>query len=101
MNGLKSRTGNSIRNVSVSFGAQLLITALQFITRTFFIKYLGTSYLGISGLYTNILTMLSLTELGLDTAINFKLYKPLAEHDTKRLQVLMKFYRQAYVIVGL
>ena len=100
MTGLKSRTDNSIRNVTVSLVAQLLITALQFITRTFFIKYLGTSYLGINGLYTNILTMLSLTELGLDTAINFKLYKPLAERDKRRLQVLMKFYRQAYVIVG-
>ena len=44
--------------------------------------------------------MLSLTELGLDTAINFKLYKPLADKDVPRLQVLMKFYRNAYLVVG-
>ena len=44
--------------------------------------------------------MLSLTELGFDTAINFKMYKPLAEHDDKRVRVLMKFYKQAYRVVG-
>ena len=95
-----SRTKNSIINIGAGLGSQLLITLLQFVSRTVFIQTLGTSYLGINGLFSNILTMLSLTELGLDTAINFKLYKPLAEGDTKRLQVLMKFYREAYLIVG-
>ena len=61
---------------------------------------MGAAYLGINGLFTNILTMLSLTELGLDTAINFKLYKPLADGDVPRLQVLMKFYRRAYFAIG-
>lgn len=96
----KSRTTNSIINITVSLGAQVLLTLLQFAYRTVFIKTLGTPYLGINGLFTNILTMLSLTELGLDTAITYKLYKPLAERDTNRLQVLMKFYKYCYLVIG-
>lgn len=79
---------------------QLLITLLKFVTRTVFINALGKAYLGINGLFSDILTMLSLTELGLDTAINFKLYKPLAEHDEKRVRVLIAFYKTAYRVVG-
>lgn len=52
-------------------------------------------------MFSNILSVLSLTELGMDTAMNFKLYKPLAEHDEKRVRVLMKFYRDAYRVIGI
>ena len=97
----RSRTKNTIINAATGMGTQLLVTALQFTTRTVFIRTLGRSYLGINGLFSNILTVLSLTELGLDTAINFKLYKPLAEGNVPRVRVLMKFYRQAYIIIGL
>ena len=96
----RSRTKNTIINAATGMGTQLLITVIQFIARTVFIQCLGRSYLGINSLFSNILTMLSLTELGLDTAMNFKLYKPLAEGDVHRLQVLMKFYRRAYLVVG-
>lgn len=96
----KTRTQNSILNVATGMGGQLLATLLKFVVRTVFIHTLGKAYLGINGLFSDILTMLSLTELGLDTAINFKLYKPLAENDDKRVRVLMKFYKQAYRVVG-
>ncbi|MBO5520759.1 MAG: hypothetical protein J5973_03700, partial [Eubacterium sp.] len=96
----ESRTRNTILNVVTGMGGQLLATLLKFVVRTVFIHTLGKSYLGINGLFSDILTMLSLTELGLDTAINFKLYKPLAEHDDQRVRVLMKFYKQAYRVVG-
>ena len=95
-----SRTKNSIINILTSTGGQLLNIVLKFAVRTVFIHTLGKQYLGINGLFSDILTMLSLTELGFDTAINFKLYKPLADGDEKRLRVLMKFYKQAYRIIG-
>lgn len=95
-----SRTKNSFLNLITGIGGQLLTIALKFITRTVFIYTLGKAYLGINGLFSDILTMLSLTELGFDTAINFKLYKPLAEKDTKRIRLLMKFYKQVYTVVG-
>ena len=95
-----SRTKNSIRNIITGFGGHLLITVLGFIVRTVFIYTLGKSYLGLNGLFSNILTMLSLTELGFGTAISFRLYKPLAEEDDKRVRVLLKFIKQAYRVVG-
>ena len=87
-----SRTKNSVLNLLSSLGGQLLVTIFKFLVRTAFIYTLGKSYLGISGYFSDILSMLSLTELGFDTAINFKMYKPLAEHDDKRVRVLLKWH---------
>lgn len=95
------RTKNSVLNLITGFGGQIITTILSFFVRTVFINVLGKEFLGINGLFSNILSMLSLTELGLDTAINFKLYKPLAQHDEHRIRLLMKFYRDAYRIVGI
>lgn len=96
-----SRVKNSLLNLCTGLGGQLFAMALNFISRTVFVVTLGKEYLGINGLFADILTMLSLTELGLDTAINFKLYKPLAEADQQRVRVLMKFYRDVYRVVGI
>lgn len=96
-----SRTRKSIINLTTSMFSQIILLVLKFVCRTVFIHTLGKSYLGINGLFSDILTMLSLTELGLDTAINFKLYKPLAENDQNRIRVLMKFYKYAYIVVGI
>lgn len=96
----QSRTRNSILNLSTSLGVQLLATLLKFAVRTVFIHSLGKAYLGVNSLFSDILTMLSLTELGFDTAINFKLYKPLAEKDDHRVRVLIKFYKEAYRVIG-
>ena len=95
-----NRTKNTIINTITGFGGQLLTVILQFVVRTVFIRTLGKEYLGINGLFHNILSMLSLAELGVGSAIAFRLYKPLAEHDEKRVRVLMKFYRLAYKVIG-
>ena len=95
-----SRTKNTIINTISGFGGQLLTVILQFVVRTVFIRILGKEYLGINGLFQNILSMLSLAELGVGSAIAFRLYKPLAEQDEKRVRVLMKFYRLAYKVIG-
>ena len=95
-----SRTRNSVLNVVSGTGGMLLSIALRFVCRTVFIYTLGKVYLGINGLFSDILTLLSLTELGFDTAISYKLFKPLAEGDEHRVRVLMKFYKQAYRAVG-
>lgn len=100
MNREGSRTLYSILNTVTSVVGQFLKLILQFVTRTVFIYTLGKAYLGINGLFSDILSMLSLTELGFDTAINFQLYKPLAEKDDKRVRILMKFYKQAYRVIG-
>lgn len=99
--GTNSRLKNSVINLAAGMGSQGINILLKFISRTVLIAYLGKIYLGINGLFSDILTMLSLTELGLDTAMQVKLYKPLAEGNIERVQLLMKFYKIAYRIVGL
>jgi len=85
------RSENSIKNIIVNIGSQLLNIVLGFVCRTVFIRTLGEAYLGVSGLFSNILTLLSLTELGVGTAIAFSMYKPLAENDHKKIGALWDF----------
>ena len=97
---MSSRTQKVFVNSASVVASRLVATLIRFITRTVFIYTLGQTYLGISGLFANILSMLSLSELGFGTAIVYELYKPLAEHNDKRLRILMKFYKQIYRIVA-
>ena len=96
-----SRTDNMIRNVSFSFIGQGIGILASFIVRIFFIRILGNTYLGLDGLFSNILTILSLSELGVGTAITYSLYKPLAEKDESKLKSLMLLFKKVYSVIGL
>ena len=96
-----SRTNNMIRNVSWSFLGQGLGILASFIVRIVFIRILGSTYLGLDGLFSNILTILSLSELGVGTAITYSLYKPLAEKDESKLKSLMALFKKVYTVIGL
>jgi len=96
----QSRTKNSMFNVGTGFFNTIAKTIITFITRTVFIKILGEIYLGLNGLLTNILSMLSIAELGIGTAISFSLYKPLADKNHNKINKLMTFYRKAYSAIG-
>ena len=74
---------------------------VNLLARVFFLHYLNQTYLGLNGLFTNVLTMLSLVELGVGPAMAYSLYKPLADHDVERLKSHMAFYKKAYVTIGL
>lgn len=100
MSNKNSRTKNSALSLVTGVGGQLLNEALRFITRTVFIYTLGKMFLGINGLFAEIMTMLSLTNLGIGTAIIFRLYKPIAENDEHRVRILLKFYKKAYQSIG-
>lgn len=91
---------NSFKNMFTGTIYFFLSTILSFISRTIFIKILGQTYLGVNGLVSNVLSMLSLAELGIGTAINFSLYKPLAEKDNEKISSLMIFYKKAYAVIG-
>ena len=95
-----SRSQNSIKNIITSNISQVLIIVLNFIVRTVFVRTLGMEYLGLSGLFTNILTVLSLADMGLGNAIIFKLYKPIEEKNERRIIALMKLYRKMYTCIG-
>lgn len=94
------RTKNSILNFATSLIIKLVTLVLSFISRTIFISTLGASYLGVQGLMTNVMSMLSIAELGVGTAITFSLYKPLANSDTNTVAALMAFYKRAYRFIG-
>lgn len=95
------RIKNSLRNFGSGLAINLITNLLAFFSRAIFISVLGKSYLGVNGLLTNVLSMLSLAELGIGTAINFSLYKPVAEGDTKKIELLMGFYKKVYRWIGL
>lgn len=97
----RTRTEYSILNIATGIGGYILNTILGFICRMVFVRCLSADYLGVNGLFTNILTMLSLTELGIGTAIGYALYRPLAENDHDKVAALVKFYRKAYFIIGM
>lgn len=94
------RTKKSANNVKVMIISKVINLFLSFISRTFFINYLGSEYLGVNGLFTNILTILSFAELGIGNAIIFKLYKPVAENNKEQIKTLMHFYKKIYIIIG-
>ena len=96
-----SRVANSKRNAIVSCMGQLLNFFIKFVLRTIFVYTLGKEYLGINGLFTNLLTFLSLAELGIGTAITCNLYKPLEENNKGEIKALMGFYKKAYLLIAL
>lgn len=98
---VNSRTNLVLKNVIVGISGQILSKLLGFISRTIFIQTLGVIYLGVNGLFSNVLSILSLAELGIGSAIVFSLYKPLAEKDEKSVESLVVFYSRAYSLVGI
>ena len=97
----ESRTKNTVRNVRTGVIVQLINKLMSFVVRTIFIRILNSEYLGVNGLFTNILTMLSFTELGIGTAIIFNMYKPIAEEDKEKIKSLMNLYKNCYIVIGI
>ena len=96
----ESRTKNTMRNVKTGAIVQLINKLMAFLVRTVFIKCLNSEYLGVNGLFSNVLTILSFAELGIGTAIIFNMYKPVADEDKEKLKSLMQLYKKAYNLIG-
>lgn len=96
-----SRTKNSILNMAASVGYQMLNLVLSFVSRTIFLQVLGVGYLGINGLFSDVLSMLNMAELGIGTAMTYSMYKPLAESDQETLAGLTHFYKKIYRFIAL
>ena len=96
-----SRIDNSIKNMKFGAIGYFLSYIFTFATRKIFVLFLSIEYLGLNGLFSNILSMLSLAELGIGTVICFSLYKPLAFNETEKIQALMQLYKKAYTFIGL
>lgn len=95
------RVRKSLRNIVVTFTLQCLSILISFFARQYFITRLGAGYLGLNGIFDNVLSMLSLAELGFSTAFMFALFKPIADDDRGRIRILMSYFRKVYNIVGM
>lgn len=96
-----ARTQNSIRNILAAMVGQLGGVLVNLAARVFFLHYLNHTYLGLNNLFSNVLTMLSLVELGVGPAMAFSLYQPLADGNIEKLKSHMAFYKKAYRTIGL
>lgn len=94
-----NRTANSVKNVSSGMALKLLLLLLQFASKTVFVKNLDV-YLGINSLISSVLSYLNITELGIGTAINFAMYKPIATGDHEKVRQYIQYYKKIYHILG-
>lgn len=88
------------KNIIFGYISNLVILLVNFIQRTVFIYVLGKTLSGVNGVYTDVLSVLSLTELGIGTALNYSLYKPVAEHNLEKIKSYMRFYKKAYLTIA-
>ena len=95
-----NRTKNSARNIFWGILLKLTATVIPFVNRTVIIHTLGLEYTGISSLFTSILSVLSLAELGISSAILFSMYRSIAEEDYRKTNALLLFYKKAYAVIG-
>lgn len=95
------RTDHVVKNLKFAAVSELVLAVLKFVSRRVFVFLLGKEYLGISGLFTDILSMLSLAELGFGVSVTYSLYRPVALGDTELIKSLMALYRRAYYIIAL
>ena len=95
-----SRTSNSIKNSTYGLLSYAVINLLSFVARSVLINTLSNQYAGINGLFSNIISMISLTELGIGVAIVFSLYKPLAEDNKEAIKSILNLYKNCYRIIA-
>lgn len=95
------RTKESIKNISINMLSQIVIILLGFISRKVFINSLGSEYLGINGLMSNVLSLLGLVESGIGVSIVYNLYKPLAENDERKVISLIQLYKKTYIVLSI
>ena len=96
-----NRSENAVRNLRTGFLNKIITLICPFIIRTIFIHTLGAEYLGVNSLFSSILSVLSLTELGFSSAIVFFLYRAIATDDNTLINALLLYYRKVYRIVGI
>ena len=95
------RTKNATRNIIFGVILKVYQMLLPFLMRTAMIYFMGMQYLGLNGIFSSILQVLSLAELGVGSALVFSMYKPIAEDDTETICALMRLYKLYYRIIGI
>lgn len=87
-------------NVKYGIISQIIKILLQFISRKVFIYYLGVELLGVNSLFSSILSILSMAELGVGSAVAYSLYKPISDNDNRKIAGIMCMYKNTYKMIG-
>lgn len=95
------RVQSAARNIIFGQVGNFMTQILNFVLRTIFISHLGDTLNGVNGLYTSILSVLSMAELGIGTALNYSLYRPVAQGNIEKVKSYMLLYKNAYRIIGI
>ncbi len=98
---MPNRTDYAKKNIITGFGGKLISMLLPFLTRTCIIHIFGATYLGLNSLFSSILQVLSLAELGFGEAMVFSMYEPLNSHNTKKVCAILNLYKNIYRVIGL
>ena len=91
---------NAKRNIVWGFTNKIIVMICPFITKTVVRYILGVQFLGLDSFFTSIISVLSLSELGLSSAIVYHLYKPVAEKNVNLVNAILNFYKRAYQVIG-
>ena len=94
------RIKSATRNIAFGFIGQAATLILSFALRTIFIIHLSEDLLGVNSMYSNILSLLNMAELGIGTALNFSLYGPVARGEKEKIKSYMQLYRKAYRVIA-
>lgn len=97
---MASRTKNVARNIVFGLINKMVHLVFPFIIRSIIVQVLGSEYLGLGSLFTSILQVLNLAELGFSGAIVYNMYKPIADNDIKAISALLNLYRKIYRVIG-
>lgn len=95
------RTRNASRNIVYGTLLKIYQLIIPFVMRTAMIYLMGVQYAGLNGLFSSILQVLNLAELGVGSAMTYSMYKPIVEDDSKKICALMRLYRMYYRIIGI
>ncbi|MBR5336709.1 MAG: oligosaccharide flippase family protein [Lachnospiraceae bacterium] len=94
------RSKNASRNIIFGTLLKCYEILVPFIMRSVMVHELGVKYLGLNSLFTSILQVLNLAELGVGSAMVFSMYKPIAEDDTEKICAYMHMYKIYYRVIG-
>lgn len=95
-----ARSANAKRNIFFGIVNKMIVLVMPFVMRLVIIRAIGAEYLGLGSLFSSILQVLNMTELGFSSAIIYSMYKPVADNDTKTLGAILNFYKKIYFAIG-
>lgn len=98
---MESRTKNAVRNIIASIIYKIICILLPFVNRTIIILFLGAEYQGIGSLFTSILSVLNLAEMGFSTAVVYSMYQMVASSNIDEICSLLNYFRRVYRIIGI